>query len=195
MASQRQTAANRRNARKSTGPRSAAGSRRARRNARRHGLSVAARLFGRGEEDFAAFAREIAGDDALGFKSNAARDLAHAELQLAKIRRIKAALIDRVWTFGALDSALAPPLLPARAIIAVASIMEATGRFLKPPDVEATMPNTEPERTAEAVARALSELVKLDRYERRAATSRNRAVMYLRELSAMTRTDQNAASA
>jgi hypothetical protein len=60
--------------------------------------------------------------------------------------------------------------------------LEATGRFLKPPDLEASMPSAEPERTAEAVARVLSELLKVDRYERRAAASRNRAV---RELSAM----------
>ena len=40
MASDRQIAANRRNARKSTGPRSGAGKKRARRNAYRHGLTL-----------------------------------------------------------------------------------------------------------------------------------------------------------
>jgi hypothetical protein len=195
MASQRKTAANRRNAQKSTGPRSAAGRRRARRNAHRHGLSAARPPFGQGEEDFAAFAREIAGDDADALRSNVARDLAHAELRLAKVRHIKAALIDRAWTFGSLDSALDPPLLTARAITNFGPILEATGRFLKPPDVEASMPSTEPERTAEAVVRTLSELLKLDRYERRAAASRNRAVLHLRERSAMNSGDQTAVSA
>ena len=86
---------------------------------------------------------------------NVARDLAHAEFRLAKVRHIKAALIDRAWTFGSLDSALDPPLLTARAITNFGPILEATGRFLKPPDVEASMPSTEPERTAEAVVRTL----------------------------------------
>ena len=40
MASERQIAANRRNARKSTGPRSGAGMKRASRNAYRHGLTL-----------------------------------------------------------------------------------------------------------------------------------------------------------
>jgi len=38
------------------------------------------------------------------------------------------------------------------------------------------MPATEPERTAEAIRRALPELMKLDRYERRAAVRRARAL-------------------
>ena len=38
------------------------------------------------------------------------------------------------------------------------------------------MPTEEPERTAEALRRALPELVKLDRYETRAAARRDRAI-------------------
>ena len=195
VASERQIAANRGNAQKSTGPRSAAGKRRTRRNAYRHGLAAADPLFGPGEEEaFEAFARTIAGDHAGSLALSVARDVARAEFQLARIRRVKVALINRVWTLGSLDSALDPPLLTARAIIACASAMEATGRFLKPPDVEASMPTAEPERTAEAVVRALSELLKFDRYERRATASRNSAVMSLCELSTMSWGDQIAAS-
>ncbi len=40
----------------------------------------------------------------------------------------------------------------------------------------ATMPSQEPERTAEAVRRALPELAKLDRYESRAAARLDRAI-------------------
>ena len=157
-------------------------------------VDAAAPLFGRNERAFAAFAREIAGDDADALTSDVARDLAYAEFQLDKMRRIKAALIDWVWTFGSLNSALKPPLLTARVIVDWSSIVEVTGRFLKPPDVEATMPAAEPERTGEAITRALSALLKIDRYERRAATSRNRAVIKLREVSAMSRNDQAAGS-
>jgi hypothetical protein len=38
------------------------------------------------------------------------------------------------------------------------------------------MPVTEPERTAETVRRALPELIKLERYERRAAAKRDRSM-------------------
>jgi hypothetical protein len=100
-----------------------------------------------------------------------------------------------VWTFGSLNSSLDPPLLTARAIINWGRTLEATGRFLKPPDIEATMPDTEPERSAEAISRASSALLKLDRYEQRATASRNHAAMNLRELLAMSRGDQEAASA
>ena len=43
-------------------------------------------------------------------------------------------------------------------------------------DPLATMPTEEPERTAEAVRRALPELAKLDRYESRAVARRDRAI-------------------
>jgi hypothetical protein len=41
--------------------------------------------------------------------------------------------------------------------------------------VPRSMPSSEPERSAEAVRRALPELLKLDRYERRATSRRDRA--------------------
>ena len=43
-------------------------------------------------------------------------------------------------------------------------------------DSTENMPTQEPERTAEAVRRALPELVKLNRYQVRAASRRNRAI-------------------
>jgi len=45
------------------------------------------------------------------------------------------------------------------------------------------MPTTEPERSAEAVRRALPELIQLDRYERRAAGRRARAMRSLQNIS------------
>jgi len=52
------------------------------------------------------------------------------------------------------------------------------GKLNISPSVECTppMPATEPERTAEAVRRALPELLKLERYERRAGARRWRAI-------------------
>lgn len=48
--------------------------------------------------------------------------------------------------------------------------------ILVPVEAAATMPTAQPERLAEAVRRALPELRKLDRYERHAATLRDRSV-------------------
>jgi hypothetical protein len=44
-------------------------------------------------------------------------------------------------------------------------------------DPAATLPDQEPDRTAEAIRRVLPELVKLDRYERRASSRRHKAVV------------------
>jgi hypothetical protein len=55
-----------------------------------------------------------------------------------------------------------------------------TGVFLKPADPEATMPLKEPERSAQAIRRVLPELTKIDRFERRAAASRERALSLIR---------------
>jgi hypothetical protein len=51
MASERQIAANRRNAKKSSGPRSADGKARSRQNALRHGLSIASRAIPTFQQD------------------------------------------------------------------------------------------------------------------------------------------------
>jgi hypothetical protein len=49
-------------------------------------------------------------------------------------------------------------------------------RIPEPIDPLSTMPMQEPERTAEAVRRALPELIKLSRYEARAVCRRDRAI-------------------
>jgi hypothetical protein len=48
--------------------------------------------------------------------------------------------------------------------------------FPDPIDPATTIPTQEPERTAEAVCRALPELLKLHRYESRAVSRRDRAI-------------------
>jgi hypothetical protein len=101
MATERQIAANRRNAVKSTGPRSSAGKRRARRNSCRHGLSVAAA--GRPEQ-VEKLARKIAGAGADAMVLEQARSVAQAQLDLTQIRRIRTSLIRRMAEFGALET-------------------------------------------------------------------------------------------
>jgi hypothetical protein len=101
MATERQIAANRRNAVKSTGPRSSAGKRRARRNSYRHGLSVAATG---SPEQVEKLARKIAGAGADAMVLEQARTVAQAQLDLTQIRRMRASLIQRMSEFGVLDT-------------------------------------------------------------------------------------------
>jgi hypothetical protein len=151
MATDRQIAANRRNARRSTGPRSHGGKKRASRNAYQHGLSL-------GIGSIAAFAREVesltrklaeGGDDELMLERAGA--VAEAEVDVARAQRAKGCLLDRIA--GPLQESFAG---------------------------SAAMAPQQPRASAEVLRRALSEFVKLDRYARRAASRRDRAIGNLR---------------
>jgi hypothetical protein len=176
MASERQIAANRRNARKSTGPRSGAGKNRASRNAYRHGLTLSITSTAEYAKQLDKLVREIAGDSKDAIVLERARAIAQAELDLARVRRAKVSLIERASAFGELD--------PPQAFSAVTQIKRFfdaldRGKLIlpKPSDSSATMPSQEPYRSAEAIRRVLPELRRLDRYERRAAVRRRRAVL------------------
>src|SRR4051794_27685095 len=82
-------AANRANARKSTGPKTAAGKARVSRNARRHGLSRPLFCSGAFTPHVEVLAREIAGENACGARLALARDISVAQLDLARIRIAK----------------------------------------------------------------------------------------------------------
>src|SRR6516162_94646 len=176
MASERQIAANRRNARKSTGPRSGAGRKWSSRNAYRHGLTLNITSTAAFAKQLDELARKIAGDTKAAITLERAREIAQAELELGRVRRAKLALIERSSAFGELD----PPQLTVTQMIRVLDAFD-RGRLIvpKPIDASATMPSQEPDRSAEAVRRVLPELRKLDRYERRAAAQRERAVLDL----------------
>jgi len=178
MASERQIAANRRNARNSTGPRSTSGRKRASQNAFRHGLTkrISSAEFDREVETLA---RQIAGDTEDKITIELARDAAEAELELARVRRVKAALIERVTAFGRFD---VPKLFQSPKDEAAWIMQDYFGVTLwdgRPKfavDPLPAMPSQEPQRTAAAVRRALPDLLKLHRYECRAVTRRDRAI-------------------
>jgi hypothetical protein len=181
MASERQIAANRQNARKSTGPRSATGKKRASRNAYRHGLSKPSwgAAFNRAVDDLA---RDIAGDAADPATLELAREVAEAKLELDRVRRCKIALIARMSAFGRLDvlPRFRSPLDEGAWILlhyCGAKLWKNRPKFAV--DNLPPMPTEEPQRTAEAVRRVLPSLVRLQRYEMRAATRRDQAVRAL----------------
>ena len=189
MATERQIAANRRNARNSGGPRSRAGKKRASRNSCRHGLAAAAMPTEEDAERVEKLARRIAGNTADLATLEHARNAAEAEFELARVRKVKAALIEGMFAFGA-------PEVPQLSILCdfgsqAKWVLDALGRGKKDaPQADepatrssgvATMPSAESDRIAEAVRRALPELVKLDRYERHAVRQRDRSLRAILE--------------
>ena len=173
MASERQIAANRCNARSSTGPRTKAGKKRASHNALRHGLSS------QGLRNIAAaqvdeLARQIAGDSNNAIVLELARCAAAAERDLDRVRQVRAAWIAKVSSLGILE---APKPLSWRDEL----------RWIMGEEITATtdplpaMPAADAERTAEAVRRILPELLRIDRYERRAAARRDKAIRKISE--------------
>jgi hypothetical protein len=174
VASEQQTEANGRNAGKSTGPRSAAGKKRASRNAYRHGLSLSANSDPAVASQIDKLARKIAGDTKSELVLQHGLDAAEAELDLARIQKIKIAWIDRVLVFG--DVEFPGKVGSEMQYIRDLKSILAGNSMLVEPDLPPMMPPQEPERTAEAVRRALPELTKLHRYEMSARARRDRAI-------------------
>lgn len=131
MPSERQIAANRKNARKSTGPRSKAGREASRRNARRHGLAIAIETDPAFHDEIEKFAKTLSLSGGKQKADEHAREAARAEFDLLRIRKI------RTWLFETLYG-------------------------------DAT--------TTESMTELNDKLAKLERYERRAFSRRNRAL-------------------
>jgi hypothetical protein len=136
MPSDRQIAANRNNAKKSTGPRSDAGREASRRNSRRHGLAIAIETDPAFHDDIEKLAKALSLSRGMQIVDERAREAAGAELDLLRIRKV------RTWVFE-------------------------THYFVAN------------DATSGSLAELNEKLAKLERYERRAFSRRNRA---LREL-------------
>jgi hypothetical protein len=93
MASEKQMAANRANAKKSTGPKTAAGKLKASRNALRHGLSLPLRRDTEASAKADAIADLLACDQASDQERMAATEVALAQLELVRIRAVRAELM------------------------------------------------------------------------------------------------------
>jgi hypothetical protein len=102
VATERQIAANRCNAQKSTGPKSTAGRKSSSQNALRHGLSLRLSSIDF-EKQIENLARKIAGDAEDRITLAHAYVAAEAELELQRIRQFKVAMYERIKAFGDLD--------------------------------------------------------------------------------------------
>jgi hypothetical protein len=167
MASERQTAANRQNARKSTGPKTATGKRHASRNAYRYGLSIDGNA-GANSDPVESLARHIAGKTNDQDILYHARIAARAHLDLARIRHVKLDIIERVQQFGGLELVPVFRSIAAEIRYLKSQPLDQTLRWPDRVDPLGPMPVQGPQRTAEGIRRLLQELRKLHRYEDRA---------------------------
>ena len=97
MLSDRQIAANRNNAKKSTGPRSKEGREVSRRNARRHGLAIDIGTDPAFHDDIEKLARVLSLSSGRLKVSEHAREAAEAQLDLTRIRKIRARLFETLF--------------------------------------------------------------------------------------------------
>jgi hypothetical protein len=169
MVTARQIAADRRNARRSTGPRSHAARKRSSRNSFRHGLAAGITTNAERIKHVERSARKIAGATTDIVTLEWARTVAQAEYDLAQVRRVKAAVMSRVMLLPGFETREASQS-PDRQTSGEAERVEIPGRRASSPD-----------DTADAIQMALSELIRLDRYERRTAARRARALHILLE--------------
>jgi hypothetical protein len=171
-------AANRANARKSTGPRLPSGKQRAAQNARKYGLSLPVLHDPELGPEVEALSRQIAaGNEAV---LPIARDIAEAQIDLNRVRRLRGELIDRALRdpkFRTVEQSVQLLKLVAR----VVQIEDGRGRFSPSDDLRAQRyldEKTEsgPERHARILSGLSQELTRMGRYERRALSRRKFAI-------------------
>ena len=186
MTSPRRHAANRRNARNSTGPRSQRGKARAALNAVTHGLSGRPALDAKSREAVETLARAFAGEDADHPRVlELACQAAEAQIHLARVKKVRS----RVWEEAGRDATISDrgklfcltnpsPAWPYPKQLAslVCSIEKRWPNHFKAPF------ETDLERHMAVIELASKRLSRLVRYERSAANGRDRA---LRELERM----------
>jgi len=204
MTSSRKAAANRANAQRSTGPRSADGKARSRLNAFKHGLATPVSAVPELIEEFRNLTRMLAGSaaDRPDILQAAAR-VAEAAIDVMRTRRARVELMDRMTrdpAFLAPDIEEEPiPARPARIRFSKAAIVRAyldgthrqqreveLAQIVREVEFEAGVKRVRHQRAAakqSARQRASwwDQLNKLDRYERRALSRRNTAIKALDE--------------
>ncbi len=151
MASERQLRANRLNAKKSTGPKSRAGKKRASQNAYLHGLRATIPPDSDWLIRLEALAREIVDSTSGQINIEQARAIAHAELEVYRVRSISTAVVTQIF---ASDE-------PSHR-------STAADRGGQRP-----LPRSELERRADAAGQKFSVLKVLERYQSRAVARRD----------------------
>ena len=164
MTSETKRAANRRNAARSTGPRSAAGKTRASQNALRHGLAISLRQDAAARAEIERMAKLICGDGASRLKHELALVMAESEIVLRRARMARVAIIERAMNAAHVRADQGQPRAhPGRGA--------------------GTAPATAAPTDIEVLRQALPQLVRLERYARRAFLRGDRAARRLAAIS------------
>jgi hypothetical protein len=189
MRASARTLANRRNARRSTGPRTSEGKSRVAKNALRHGLAMPVGLDPQLGGEVENLAQIIAGQGANAVRFEAARRIAEAEIDLLRVRRARRALLvdptARVkLSIRQLRRMIKVPMRRADAIIA-----EKGGDYARifDEDLEVLMDEIQSLADGEILDSMIPtfeegfgvlavKLMRLDRYERRALSRRKTAI-------------------
>ena len=182
MTTQRKIIANRLNARASTGPKTERGKSRAIRNARRHGLSISIFSDPNRSAQIDNLALKIVGQEAEPNVIELARDIARAQIDLARVRLARHDLLSRQ-----LDD---PEFRPNEFFKDARTLTKAISRLMRASGADVVVPpplaqladhvmHWKPQG-AEKFAYILSDLshqlLAMDRYERRALSRRKFAV-------------------
>jgi hypothetical protein len=172
MTSPSKLAANRANARRSTGPKSDVGKRRASQNARRHGLSIPIVADPNCLREITAIAKVIAGEDATPTLLELAKEISATQFDLLRVRRARKQLISRALADESFESKEQKML--RQRIFRLRSGL--------PPDSFQRLKSAVEEKPIGAMKEALAfselsqDLAKFERYERRALSRRRRAI-------------------
>jgi hypothetical protein len=165
MTSETKRAANRRNAARSSGPRSAAGKKRGSQNAVRHGLATSLHQDAAARTEIERMAKLLCGDGASRLKYELARTRAESEIVLRRARMARVAIIERATNTARVDADLRQTgAHPGRGAGTDAPATAA------PTDIQ-------------ALRQALPQLVRLERYARRAFLRGDRAARRLAAIS------------
>jgi hypothetical protein len=192
MSSQARLAANRANARKSRGPRTAAGRTRASRNALRHGLAAISRHNPAYFPEIGRMASAYCEGDTDPLLFEQALIIAESDIILICLGAERLAAIERMRDPDAIPFSDSKASL-ARARARFAQAKRAYAQLVKAKQAKAgstsdkgkasisAQKNKEPHPPAQrdecdAMCRAAPDLTRLERYERRAASRRNRAI-------------------
>ena len=162
MASERQILANRRNAQKSTGPKTALGKKRSSKNAYNHGLSLPMRNVG-SQKQLEELSRLYAGDASDPEILALAKRAADAQTNLMRVRDVMTAMLERALMKAQGGNRAEPELLDSSRPLLIGE-------------------GEEEQSFVNAVRHILPELTKINRYERRAASRRDRAIHELTSL-------------
>jgi hypothetical protein len=151
MTSEHKIRANRANARASTGPKTAQGRARSARNAFRHALSLSVYSDPLVSEEVETLAREIAGPDANAEIQDLARQIAEAQIDLRRVRCARHQFLTQ--------TSAEPPGAP----------LQAAEKFV-------TSVPEGPHKFATLLSQEAKQLLRMDRYERRALSRRKFAI-------------------